>query len=203
MRPSPSEKLALGQLAWITRALLKSFRSPLVGDFLSLWPDQTVPLRHPVPTALPVLEALPIACAAAEPFAAGLCSAVLHAAPMLEWRQTYTEHDFGPRFLERYGWTELIGRRGPFPSDRLAAGFLLLGPDTEYPPHRHEAEEIYIPLSGHALWLKNDSGWLPRPPGELVHHAPWTRHAMRTRQDPLLALYLWRGGNLTQKSIIG
>jgi hypothetical protein len=199
---APSERLALGQLAGITRALLKSFHSPLLRDFLLLWPDQTIPVRHPIPTSLPVLQSLPVACAATEPFAAGLVSVLLHAAPMLEWRQTYTEHDFGLRFLERYGWTELIGQRGPFPSDRLAAGFLLLGPDTEYPPHRHEAEEIYIPLSGHALWLKDDSGWLSRPAGELVHHVPWTRHAMRTQRDPLLALYLWRGGNLTQKSII-
>ncbi|MBV8458182.1 MAG: hypothetical protein JO122_16375 [Acetobacteraceae bacterium] len=203
MHPSPSEKLALSQLAGITRALLRSFRSPPIRDFLSLWPDQTVPVRHPVPSPLPALHSLPIVCAAAEPFAAGLCSTLLHATPILEWRQTYTEDDFGPHFLQRYGWTELIGQRGPFPSDRLAAGFILLGPDTEYPPHRHEAEEIYIPLSGHALWLKDDSGWLSRPPGEIVHHVAWTRHAIRTRQNPLLALYLWRGGNLTQKSIIG
>ena len=191
-----------GQLADMTQALLRFLHNPLIDDFLSLWPSQALPGRRPAPAILPVLRWLP-ACTTPAPLAAELCAALRHLGPMLEWRQTYTKHDFGLRFLERYGWTELVGQRGPFPSDRLAVGFLLLGPDTEYPPHRHEAEEIYIPLSGQALWLKGESGWLPRQPGEVIHHAPWTSHAMCTQQDPLLALYLWRGGDLTQKSLIG
>jgi dimethlysulfoniopropionate lyase len=39
----------------------------------------------------------------------------------------------------------------PSRATRSPAAILLLGPDTEYPDHSHEAEELYLPLAGHAL----------------------------------------------------
>ena len=120
----------------------------------------------------------------------------------LAWSQTYGAADFGARFLDRYGWTELIGARGPIASHSLACGFLLLGPEADYPSHHHAAEEIYLVLSGTAYWRRGVDPWMRRPPGALVHHPPHMRHAMRTDDEPLLALYFWRGGDLTQKSII-
>jgi hypothetical protein len=115
-------------------------------------------------------------------------------ADSLCWDQTYTAKDFGSGFLERYGWTELIGLRGPIASNRMACGSLLLGPQIEYPLHRHEAEEIYVPLTAQTLWWQSHQSWAYQPPG--------IRHAMRTEILPLLTLYLWRGGDLVQKSII-
>jgi hypothetical protein len=103
-------------------------------------------------------------------------------------------------FLQRYGWSELIGLRGPVASERLAAGFLLLGPLTEYARHRHAAEEIYLPLAGTALWQRGDAAWRRRAPGRPIHHPSWMPHAMRTEAQPLLALYLWRRGDLAQRS---
>ena len=132
-----------------------------------------------------------------------LCIELAHAAAHLPWGQTYSASDFGPAFLERYGWMELAGQRGPYACDRIACGFLLLGPDIGYPLHRHETEEIYIVLSGTAAWLRAEGPYAPIPPGTLIHHPPWCWHAMRTGREPLLALYLWRGGDLTQKSEIG
>ncbi len=84
--------------------------------------------------------------------------------------------------------------------ERIACGFLILGPSTHYPRHRHEAEEIYLPLSGTAAWQQGDAGWQDRAPGALIHHASEEPHAMRTRGSPLLALYLWRSDNLAQKA---
>jgi quercetin dioxygenase-like cupin family protein len=75
-----------------------------------------------------------------------------------------------------------------------------LGPATVYPRHRHEAEEIYLPLSGTASWQQGDETWRERPPGTLIHHAGDEPHAMRTGDGPLLALYLWRSSDLTQKA---
>jgi len=69
------------------------------------------------------------------------------------------------QFLEKYGWTEIIGQRGPIASDRIACGFLLLGPRVEYPQHRHEAQEVYVPLTGKTLWLKGDQEWSYRTLG--------------------------------------
>jgi mannose-6-phosphate isomerase-like protein (cupin superfamily) len=131
-----------------------------------------------------------------------LVEALAEAASALEWRQTYSAADFGAAFLQRYGWTELFGLRGPIASDRVAGGFLLLGAGVEYPAHAHEAEELYLPLAGRALWMRDDSGFFVRPPGEAIFHPAWTPHAMRTLEEPLLAAYLWRGGDLAAKSKI-
>ena len=82
-----------------------------------------------------------------------------------------------------------MGRRGAFKSEAIACGILLLGPDTEYPAHSHEAEELYLPLAGHALWRSAGptGGFARRGPG--FHHPSWTTHAMRTQREPLLAAY--------------
>jgi len=77
----------------------------------------------------------------------------------------------------------------------------MLGPGIEYPRHRHEAEEVYIPLTGQTLWLQEDQDWIFRELGQPIYHAPWVPHAMKTGESPLLALYLWRAGDLKQKSL--
>lgn len=41
-----------------------------------------------------------------------------------------------------------------------------------------------------------------REAGEVIHHASDVSHAMRTGKEPLLALYIWRGGPLAAKSTI-
>jgi hypothetical protein len=123
-------------------------------------------------------------------------------ASYLTWNQTYSAEDFGAGFLEKYGWTEFIGQRGPIASYRMACGVLLLGPEIEYPRHSHEAEEVYVPLTGPTLWQRSDQDWTYRAPGRPVYHSSWVPHAMRTEKVPLLALYLWRGGDLVQKSRI-
>jgi hypothetical protein len=127
-------------------------------------------------------------------------AAMCRAAPSLAWRQTYTAKDLDPVFLDNYGWSEILGGAGPLASDRIACGFLILGPSTHYPRHRHEAEEIYLPLSGTAEWQQGDAVWRERPPGVLIHHGSNEPHAMRTGGSPLFALYLWRGGDLAQKA---
>ena len=144
--------------------------------------------------------------ASLEPLAApetrALVRELVAAADILQWRQTYSAADFGPEFLDSYGWTELIGLRGPIPSERVACGFLMLGPRIEYPAHAHEAEELYLPLAGEALWMRGRGDFVARAPGEMIEHSSWILHATRTREQPLLALYVWRGGDLAAKSKI-
>ena len=110
--------------------------------------------------------------------------------------------DFGQNFIDNYGWMELFGTRGHFDSDKIAAGFLILGPDIVYPDHHHVAEELYVPLTGGTEWRKGEGGFTVRPAGEVIHHPSNVSHAMRTGAEPLVALYLWRGGPLAQKSTI-
>ena len=173
---------------------------PQTAAFLADWPDRP-PSRLTEAAWLPVLGWLAATADYATPATAPLVNALL-ATPGLAWRQTYGAADLPAEFLARYGWTELIGRRGPVPSETIAAGFLLLGPATHYPRHCHQAEELYIPLAGTADWLREEAPFAPIPPGTPIHHPSWLVHAMRTHAQPLLAFYLWRGGDLAQKSIL-
>ena len=152
--------------------------------------------------SLPVVSALQRLSRFAAPETRTLVEAIAALAGDLDWRQTYTSADFGQRFLDNYGWSEWIGERGAFLSDAIACGVLLLGPNTEYPAHSHEAEELYLPLAGHAFWRSGQSNWRLRSPGTWIHHPAWTTHAMRTADEPLLAAYVWRAGDLTAKSRI-
>jgi len=99
----------------------------------------------------------------------------------------------GPGYDDRYGYVELIGPGRPVESTDLLVGLLLLGPEMHYPDHAHPAEEIYHVVAGNAEWWREGEGWRMRPPGSVIHHTPMVRHAMRTSDEPLLALYCWTG----------
>lgn len=180
------------------RALVE--RLPEVAAFAEDWPDGS--RRRIEPAGLPVCAALTEVERGATALTRELVSAVVLAAPVLRWQQTYGAGDFGASFLQGYGWSEFAGLRGPVPSDRLAIGVLLLGPQITYPSHAHDAAEIYVPLSGTALWQRGDAPFAPVEPGQVILHPSWLPHAMRTQNAPLLALYLWRGGDLAAKSVI-
>jgi hypothetical protein len=195
------DRREVADLASATRRLLRDVGGELAAAFLDDWPTD-VCWRARAPRALPVLKWLGPACRAGWPGAASVLAALEAASPRLAWRQTYGPEDFGRDFLERYGWTELIGERGPIVSERIAVGFLLLGPEVAYPAHSHDAEEIYLTLSGAAAWRRGAEPWRDEFPGALIHHPSRLPHAMRTGAEPLLALYAWRGGDLKQKSRI-
>ena len=172
---------------------------PEAAPFLSDWPER-VDRRVCPPSRLEVCDWLDHLAPPAK--TADLVAALVAAAPMLQWRQTYTAVDFGADFLKKYGWTEFIGLRGPVPSPSLACGVLLLAPGLTYPSHAHQAEELYLPLSGVAEWQMGDADFATVRPGQVIHHAPWVPHAMRCGTEPMAALYLWRGGDLAAKSVI-
>jgi hypothetical protein len=184
-----------------TRAFLAGFGAPVSGFVAAITPEHA---ERTLDTAqLACLRHLD-ACAALAEDTDGWPVARLLAerGQRLHWGQTYTSSDFGQKFVDNYGWLELIGTRGHFADDTIACGFLVLGPDIHYPDHHHEAEEIYIPLTAGALWRKGEGGFTPRKAGEVIHHPSNVNHAMKTGDEPLLALYLWRGGPLAAKSTV-
>jgi Dimethlysulfonioproprionate lyase len=186
----------------LARAVVRHLAElPEAAKFLAEFPPLTA-TRPTSPRSLPVCARLPDLAALAAPSTLALVLELVACASGLEWRQTYGVADFGVEFLKSYGWTELIGLRGPLPSDRIACGFLLLGPEIEYPAHAHEAEELYLPLAGEVLWMRGGADFAPRAAGTLIEHPSWMPHAMRTLAQPMLALYLWRGGDLAAKSTI-
>jgi len=181
---------------------LSDLDSVPLSRFLAHWPLKPYNLRTIAPGSLPVVACLPMLAAATDNKIAVLIETLAAAAEHLFWGQTYTQADFGRDFLQNYGWTELIGLRGPIASHTLACGFLLLGPNTHYPRHSHTAEEIYVPLSAPTYWTQGEDDWIRRPCGVPLHHRSGLAHGMRTASTPLLALYLWYGGDLAQKSHI-
>lgn len=159
--------------------------------------------ERPVDAAgLPCLRHLHRAAEIAPDWAAPLARFLVDKGESLHWARTYTATDFGRHFVDNYGWLELFGTRGHFINEEVAAGFLVLGPKLIYPDHHHVAEEIYLPLTGGTEWRKGDGDFCIRSAGEIIHHPSNVNHAMRTDEEPLLALYLWRGGPLAQRPVI-
>jgi len=184
------------------RNFLEDLDDAHLNAFLADWPPANCRTRIVVPPSLPVLCWMPAAIKAAGKKTEVIVKMLASLANHIAWGQTYSAQDFGAGFLEKYGWTEFIGLRGPIASNRIACGFLFLGPEIEYPRHSHEAEEVYVPLTGQTLWQRSNQDWAYRAPGLPIYHASRVPHAMRTETVPLLALYLWRGGNLVEKSCI-
>ncbi len=175
---------------------------PEAGAFLADWPT-AAERREIVAGALPVCDWISALQAGTCPVnTEALVVQLQQVAAELAWRQTYGADDFGAAFLRGYGWSELIGLRGPVPSARIACGVLLLAPGISYPSHAHAAEEVYLPIAGVAEWQKGAGAFVQVPVGQAIHHPSWTPHAMRTGDQPLAALYLWRGGDLAAKSVI-
>ncbi len=171
-------------------------------DWLAMLPD--APIARPTdPAGLPVLAWLSRTRSCAVPGTQALVDAIAAMGASLPWGQSYAAADFGVDFQTRYGFMELIGPRGPFVADDIACGLLLFAPEMEYPQHRHEAEEIYLVLAGTAAWRAGTKDYATVPPGGVLHRRSWVPHATRMGAEPMLALYLWRGGDLLQKSEIG
>jgi len=194
----PGGSLGRDQLERI-HTLLKSLRAARLGPFLAEWPGKA-PSRRITPTSLPVLKYTAVLESNTAPWARNVSDELFRLAPSLHWGQSYPASAVGAQFLENYGYTEIAGLHGPIPSEHVAIGFLVLGPATLYPPHRHEAEEIYVPVSGTAAWQGGDGMWRDKPPGTVIVHERNEPHAMRTSSEPLLGLYLWRSAQLEQKS---
>jgi len=143
-----------------------------------------------VPASLPVLRWLPQIKVNAPPSSATLVGQLSKLSTVSTWHQTYKQPAVGAAFLDNYGYTELLGLTGPGPQPNIwPVGSCCWVPSTTYPRHRHEAEEIYVPLSGTAAWQHGNQGWLDESPGTVIHHASNEPHAMRTGVQPLLALY--------------
>ncbi|TIR26058.1 MAG: transcriptional regulator [Mesorhizobium sp.] len=189
--------------------LLGRFHAYLAGVDNDLVADEVarigwdMPARSLEPRALACLGHLERIAALAPTDARQLARFVADHRNELRWGQSYSAADFGQGFVDNYGWLEVFGTRGHFVNDAVAGGLLILGPDIVYPDHHHIAEEIYIPLTGGTEWRMGEGDFHIRDAGEVIHHASNVSHAMRTGKEPLMALYLWRGGPLAQKSIIG
>ncbi len=88
---------------------------------------------------------------------------------------------------------QLVGPEGLIKDDTIRSGVYFQSPQTFYQSHWHNAEEIYLVLSGTAMWQKDKTPFELQSPGTLIHHLPNQPHAMHAQDEPVLALWGWVG----------
>lgn len=168
-------------------------------DSIRNWGDDWIDVER---TQLPAADTLEAALEAAHPSARNLLAAFLRHRQRLRWEQSYKKSDgvVSDAMLACYGFCEILGKKGPFVSERIRAGIGIYGPGIEYPMHRHHPEEIYIVLAGKADFLIGAAEGLRKVPGDVVFMKSNTAHGFRTGDEALVVYYLWQGGDLREIS---
>ncbi len=157
------------------------------------WPDDLIPqeiLPFHVPAADVMLADQALRCP--EDFRQVL-QAVLAAASVAVWRETYKDTSIGDDFMRRFGCYCLIGDGGAVISGKMAAYVVYMPAGLDYPWHHHPAEEVYFILAGQAEFQIEGQPAHVVQPGDAVFHASNVAHATRTTDQPMLALVFWRG----------
>ncbi len=113
-------------------------------------------------------------------------------APYLPWRYSYEPRDDAAGLENNMAWAELIGPIAPRVSRKVCFGLTLIGPHTTYPLHHHPAVEVYSVVVGNATWTLEGQSTI-HPPGTVILHPRNALHAMKTHDEPLLAIYSWTG----------
>jgi len=123
----------------------------------------------------------------------------------LHWEQSYRKEDgvVPDAMLDGYAFAEIIGKQGPFVSERIRAGIGIWGPHIVYPRHQHQAEEIYIVLAGSAEFKIGPAEKTIYSTGEVIYVESDTPHGFRTGGQSLVLYYLWQAGDLRQTSSFG
>ena len=195
------EQEAISDLARALRRFFVEAEDTRLARALAAWPEKSQIMTALDSSALPVLNYLQQASDCAPAGQRPLVELLEKASPGLSWQQTYSPDDFPQDFLDRYGWTILVGPQGPVPCASLLAGFLFLGPEIEYPRHHHSPEEFYRIVSGSSEWHLGEGDWSPRWPGDLIHNPPWQWHAMRVGAGaPLLLAFVFMAAEVEKSS---
>ena len=128
-----------------------------------------------------------------------LAGALASAAPHLRWIAPYQAGEGADDLVAGYATTMLSmpgppprkSYQAPYANPNVLVAFTLQAPRILYPLHRHRASEIYYVISGVAQWQRDGEPWRSRLPGEWLFHASGQGHAMRTGEEPLLAMAAW------------
>jgi mannose-6-phosphate isomerase-like protein (cupin superfamily) len=146
---------------------------------------------------------------ARDPLAERLVTALDREPGAVAWyrSKSYDDEPSMADFLPRYGVAVILGpdrfgRRCPYLSDRATLGVTLQAPNVDYPAHAHEAVEIYYILAGSVDWQQGDGVWRRKVPGDFVLHEAHEPHAMRTGGEPLLAMFAWVSGLMSDVYLV-
>jgi hypothetical protein len=113
--------------------------------------------------------------------------------PRLNWKVRAGAETHGEPFLSGHANATIIGPEGLEIRRDVWFGVSLMAPHIQYPDHHHPPEEIYVVLSS-GQWRQASNPWHEPGIGGLVYNPPDIVHAMRSTEQPLLALwFLWAG----------
>lgn len=111
----------------------------------------------------------------------------------LTWIAAREIPDLSNDFVGDFHFCRIAGEGGLFEIENFRCGLYIQMPNSYYPPHKHAAVELYLPLSGTAHWQVDEDPFQPVAPGTLIHHATYQPHATTTYAEPLLAFWSWTG----------
>jgi quercetin dioxygenase-like cupin family protein len=152
----------------------------------------------PEPARLPICCHLPRALEHARRqtgFVGALTAAFAVIEPQLNWKVRAGAETQPERFLNGHANAAITGPEGLEIRHDVRIGVSLMAPHTRYPDHRHLPEEIYVALSS-GQWRQASNPWHEPGIGGLVYNPPNIVHAMRSTEQPLLALwFLWTEPN--------
>ena len=114
-------------------------------------------------------------------------------ADRMPWSQNprYTVEAGHSNLLNGYAYASLSGPEGPIRCMAPRGGFYLMGPNVNYPSHNHAPREVYLMMTPGVRWCLDDGDWFDTEAGDLIYHAPWQMHAMRSGDTPALAYVAW------------
>lgn len=189
-----TELEALNDLTW---AAIAARRDIVSGRQIEVPPTIAGPRRDAESRfgdRLPVLDNLDAALAlTAQGPLAEIGARFARLAEHLRWSQNpnYTEANSSRSFLNGYAYAGFSGPDAPLLCAVPRGGLVLLGPGVEYPSHQHVPREVYLVLTPGSEWCLDEGDWFDVDAGDLVFHDSWQMHAMRTREQPLLAFAGW------------
>lgn len=150
-----------------------------------------VPVNWAVKGQIPNQQSLEQTLAARDCHSSARHLAVI--ANQLDWVKATKFRVLSPLFKGNYCFTRIIGPDSLIENNQFRFGVYLQDAKTVYPSHRHEAEELYLPVSGTALWQKDNAPFNKVKSGTLIHHLSYQPHATTTDETPMLAYWAWVG----------
>ena len=108
------------------------------------------------------------------------------------WESGYSENEVNKEFLSKYGFFELIGPTGHFLTSEMALWVNFLDKNSYYPPHNHEAEELYFVVSGEAKFESKDEQSKILKSKDTRFHKSYQAHSITTLDKKILSFVIWK-----------
>lgn len=126
--------------------------------------------------------------------------ALIAAAPLGQWRDTYRDTPQGEELHRHFGCYEVLGRDAPFVTDVMRGFVIYQTAGYHYPMHSHPAEEIYFVIAGEGEFHLDGAASRTLRAGDTVFHPSGVPHALTTHESAIIAYVLWRG-DITTKPV--